>query len=92
MGKEQRMRWLHGIPWLDMDMSLSKLWEMLKDREAKRAAVHGVTKSQMQLRVWSTTTNTYWEPAMDDELMQHWGLNDKQIQKKKILHLKELVF
>ena len=52
---QQKTRWLDNI--MDtVDMSLSKLWEMVKDREARHAAIHGITKSWRHLSN-STTTN-----------------------------------
>ena len=74
---QQRMRWLDGII-ASMDMGLSKLWDIVKDREAWHAAVHKIVKSQTRLSHWTTMWNvsipdsSAVKAAMQETLFDSW--------------------
>ena len=79
----QRMRWLDGIN-NSINMSLSKLWELVMYREAWRAAIHGVAKSQTRLSDWTEQETIFYFPHAIPVTLQKYQWFTHNSQKKQL--------
>ena len=79
----QRMRWLDGITDL-MDMNLSELWELVMDREAWRAAIHGVAKSRARLSDWTELKNNKILLHSTGSYIQYFVISHNRKMHKKV--------
>ena len=80
----QRIKWLGGII-NSMDMSLSKLWEMVKDREPRCAVVHGVAKRETQLSGWNNNKKPCMGASQVVLVVKNWPVNAEDPWVRKIL-------